>query len=314
MKRNLYALAAVLVASCASFAAPKGEAEPLTQAAGPFVICVKGYMGPNAADLAATLAAHARRRGWPAYVYDHSAEEKRQVQELLKSRYGNNPEMAKRRTIRVQENWGVFVGGYRDLEAASKDLDKVKKTPFDDLPATTMDHVPDFGRKQMVGVSPYAHAFATRNPLVPAAKANAEADPAWKELNSGRPYNLLKCGKPYTLAVKQFHGVSSVQARGASTPFLEALMGRSDDTLDASAKQAEEVARVLRKVNLEAYVLHTRGASVVTIGAFDSENDPRLVQLQQKLRNGRLNGLPDARAAEMFQFFPQPMPMKVPKL
>lgn len=324
MKKYLGALALLALAGAAS-AAPKVEADPtkdylLTPEVGPFVICVKGYTGPNARTLAHTLVIHTRRQGYAAYLFDRSAEARREAEEMLKQRYASAPELAKRRKIRIEENWGVLVGGYRDLESASKDVEKVKKLSWDDLAKTKLDIVPDSRDGKLYAVSPYAYAFATRNPLVPAPKADPSApDPAWKDLNAGRPYNLLKCGKSYTLAVKQFAGVNVVQPRSAFSPLTEALWGKSGETLDASARQAEEVARFLRSYHkLDAYVLHTRGASIVTIGAFDGPEDKEMLRMQQTL-SGQLRQIeskiaPDPRTADLYRFFPQPMPMKVPQL
>ena len=44
-----------------------------------------------------------------------------------------------------------------------------------------------------------------------------------------------------------------------------------------------------RPLNLEAFVLHTRNASLVTIGQFDSPTDPALLQLRQLLSSMNLN-------------------------
>jgi len=290
--------------------------------AGPFVVCVKGYSGPSAQALASKLCLHIRKNGFPAYVYDYSGEERRKVKETLEERYRAAPELARKKTIRVEDQWGVLVGGYKSLDDASKDIEKIKKLPWADLGQQNVDHVPDFNSKQMLAMSPYAHSFATRNPTVPMPKPDPNApDPIWKDLNDGRPYNLLKCGKPWTLAVKQFQGANVVQSRSASSKFLDLLGGgnKAGEMLDASAKQAEEVARLLRtmKPGFDAYVLHTRGGSVVTVGAYDGPEDPKLKQAQQQLRSLSFtpqNGGGDPRAAQMFQFFAQPLPMRVPQL
>jgi len=160
-----------------------------------------------------------------------------------------------------------------------------------------------------------SQCIATRNPTVRAQKADSGApDPAWKRLNAGRPYNLLDCRKPWTLAVKQFHGTGMIQPRSAASVFLDTigLGGKSGDVLEAGAAQAEEVARVLRKElkpGYEAYVLHTRTGSIVTVGGYDSPDDPQLQQTAKALRNLKF-GL----SADAIQFFAQPLPMKVPQL
>jgi hypothetical protein len=333
MKRLLFALAVglALLAVPATGRAARVEADPnkeypVSPEAGPYVICVTAYTGPSAHHLANQLTLHLRQNGWPAYVFDYSAEERRKAQELLDERYKNlPPDVPRRKTVRVEEQWGVLIGGYRDFDGASNDIPKVRQTPWPNLDKTGFDHVTDPSNGAIYQVSPYAQCLATRNPTVRVQKADPNApDPYWKELNSGRPYNLFKCGKPWTLAVLQFHGTGVIQPRSASSKFLDMLGvgNKSGDMLEASARQAEEVARylhteqvarILRDVlrdeepNLEVYVLHTRSGSIVTVGAYDSKDDRRLQQAAQRLRGMRFG-------ATGIQFFEQPMPMKVPEL
>ncbi len=116
-------------------------------------------------------------------------------------------------------------------------------------------------------------SFGSRNPTYHEEKKQdtSEEDAIIKKLNSGRPYNMLACGGHYTLIVKVFEGGRMVQAQSKSDQFLEALgMNKQVEPIDALRTQAEEVARVLRQqMKLDAYVLHTRTESVLSIGAFD---------------------------------------------
>lgn len=327
MKEFLLALAGglALLAVPAAGRAARVEADPdkeyvISPEAGPYVICVNAYTGPRARELANRLALHLRQNGWPAYVFDYSAEEKRKAQELLDERYKALPPDAPRprKTIRVEEQWGVFIGGYRDFDAAGRDVPRLKdkdRTPWPNMEKTAFGHTFNTETGQIFQVSPYAYAIASRNPTVPVPKTDPNApDPRWKDLNDGRPYNLLKCGKPWTLAVKQFQGTGVIQSRSAPSKFLDMLGvgGKSGEVLDATAKQAEEVARVLRELKFDAYVLHTRGGSVVTVGAYDSADDPRLRQAAERLAGKRLNVPGDKDG--LFQLFVQPLPMKVPQL
>ena len=47
--------------------------------------------------------------------------------------------------------------------------------------------------------------------------------------------------------------------------------------------QAHETARVLRKLGFEAYVLHTRHHSIVTIGSFSGPTDQAMVSTANRL-------------------------------
>jgi hypothetical protein len=316
MKRFLFALAGIL----AVLAVPvpgqaRVEADPnreyiITPEAGPFAICVHAYSGPDAHALANRLVLHLRQNGWPAYIFDYTPERERNAREWLDARYQNAPpEVRREKTIRVDPQFGVFIGGYRDFESASGDIAKVKQTP--EFKDDSVDWV-EQTTGQLYRLGTYAQCIATRNPTVRAQKPAAGApDPSWKNLNAGRPYNLLECGKPWTLAVKQFQGTGVVQPRSAASQFLNmiGLGGKSGDMLEASAAQAEEVARFLRVMKIDAYVLHTRTGSIVTVGAFDRQDDPRMQDFSKKLAGFRFG-----QTADSIQLFAQPLPMQVPQL
>jgi hypothetical protein len=76
--------------------------------------------------------------------------------------------------------------------------------------------------------------------------------------------------------------------------------------LDAAAKQAHQLAEVLRSPQLkfDAYVLHTKDLSIVTVGSFDSEKDPRMLQLMGQLAKLRF---------DQYETLSPPTPFKVPK-
>jgi hypothetical protein len=69
---------------------------------------------------------------------------------------------------------------------------------------------------------------------------------------------------------------------------------------------AHALADALRKSGLEAYVLHTRASSVVTIGGFASANDPRMQETEQALERMKIGPSLD--------LMPKPLPMQVPRL
>jgi hypothetical protein len=97
------------------------------------------------------------------------------------------------------------------------------------------------------------------------------------------------------------------------------LGGKSGDMLEASAAQAEEIARVLREgfkpvdgspaLKFDAYVLHTRTGSIVTVGGYDRMDDPRMAQVAHKLKNMHFG-----MSADAVKLFDKPLPMKVPQL
>ena len=129
-----------------------------------------------------------------------------------RSRYQNVPPEARPpKTIHIDPQWAVFIGGYRDFDSASRDLPKVKQLP-EPPQADHLDFL-DQDTKQLYHLNTYAQCMATCNPMVPMQKRDPNPpDPSWKNLNDGRPYNLLtKCGKPWTLVVAQFQGAGVIQ-------------------------------------------------------------------------------------------------------
>jgi hypothetical protein len=75
--------------------------------------------------------------------------------------------------------------------------------------------------------------------------------------------------------------------------------------LSAAAMQAHETARVLRKLEFDAYVLHTRTSSIVTVGGFDSREDPNIARIQKAITTLKISAL---------DLYTSPLPMEVPKL
>jgi hypothetical protein len=326
MRRCLFALAgglALLASPGLGQAAPRVEADPaneyrVTPEAGPWLVIVKSYKGPQAAQMAHDLILLVRQRdNLPAYLFVHGEEERRKQQEYVQKMHELCPDVKdlRIRVVRVEEEFAVLVGGYPDIDAARKALDGVKrlKPPDDDR---LMDKVTSVGPVaegetraviKAAPVNPFVTAFVVHNPTVPQeAVDHNKADPALKDLNAGRPYNLLGCGHPWTLVVKDFQGAAVLQPQSSTGSFLGmlGLGSKSQDVLAASGLQAEEVARVLRELKFDAYVLHTRTSSIVSVGGFDAPDDPQLQQLQRQLANLQLGPV---------QCFARPMPMQVPK-
>lgn len=284
--------------------------------AGPWMILAASYSGPNAPTLARQLALQLRRRdNLAAWVFNKGEEERQRQRQYLQEMHRLCPE-GRTRVVRIPEQCAVLIGGFPDMDSATKALKQVKKLdpPRLDLGpgVSTADSTIDLRSGQRLEVNPLAHAFVVPNPTVPQQRPAPEdgPDPMLKKLNSDEPYSLLKCRKPYTLVVKEFQGSNAIQAQSSSSSLLDllGLGGKSGDLLNAGALQAQEVARVLSKdFKLEAYVLHTRWSSLVCVGGFDSLEDPQEQQKMQQLRRA----VP--RALGPVELFAQPVPMKVPR-
>jgi hypothetical protein len=276
------------------------------------------------------IRAHYQRS---AYGYNRAAEERRkeqeriaQVKELQRKwiREQNLPEdtpLRSPKTIRIEDQFAVLVGGYKDMDAARKDLDELRKRePPKKLQYTAI--VPDAnGRMHEEAVNPFKTAFVAPNPTTHAEKSAADnkPDPHLKEYNADESYSLLKCRKPWTLVVKSYRGAAVVQAQSMSSSVMEKLgLGKkAGELLNANAKEAHQVAEFLRNKQLgfEAYVLHTEYNSYVTVGGFDGPDDPKLDQMQRLFiseMNRPGSGLNQLHFRA--QFFPQPLPMPVPQV
>jgi hypothetical protein len=301
----------------------------VTPDAGPWMIYVASYQGPDAPELAYKLCTYLRERRHPAYVFNRGNEERKKYQEQLDREQRVQPGQTRKwRLAHLQEEQlAVLLGGFRDADAAGAELKKVRKWDLPDIKLKSGK--PAFDTYDMYEASqsgtgynlkrypinPFHNAMAVPNPTIPQQrKPVAKVDPFWKKLNADEPRSLFKCPKPWTLAVQEFAGASVIQPVSAPSGFLEKL-GFNDHNLgrklDNSARMAQEVCDMFKKLGYKSYVLHTRTSSVVSVGEFDSPNDPALVRTQEQLarfsfKNGKTNDT-------AFKLFAKALPMEVPR-
>lgn len=335
MKRSLFTFVGITALAAATFSFARQEADPqkdygVTPEAGVWMICAASYMGESAPKMAHDLVLELRRDyDVPAFVFNRGAEERRKLQEDLEKQRLQQEDMLRQqgiqpgqrlpsRHVRIEEQCAVLIGGYKDIDAAHSVLEKIKKlpnpksVPVDKLMMAGTDSNNKIQELQTREANIFRCSFVTRNPTVPQEKVDRSLDPATlKHLNADESYSLLKCKQPWTLAVKEFYGGMAIQPASAPPTLLEKLLGnKSEEHMSAIGRQAHEVARVLREsLGLEAYVLHTPVSSVVTVGAFANPDDPKIQQMQQKLKSLQLVG-----PAASIQFVSNPMPMPVPRL
>jgi hypothetical protein len=272
-----------------------------------------------------------------AYVYNRGEQLRREQQEELdrnrrrQEQYliqnGVDPSKIHLpvKRVRIEDEFAVFVGGYPDMESASKELANIKKlpppksVPQDKILQATFDTTGTgaMPKEEWKAVNTFSKSMVLPNPTVPVSREDAnKPDPFWKELNSGESYSLLKCSKPWTLAVKEFHGGVVIQSQTESTSFMDKLFGgkKSGEALNASAVNAHNLAEVLHKMGFDSYVLHTRTSSIVTIGAFDRPDDSKMETLRQVLHKERMRfASNDPRFPQGMDLFAQPPPMPVPR-
>jgi hypothetical protein len=321
----LFVLAGLLGLAVASTGRAHVEADPnkeyaVTPEVGPWMIYTAHFTGPRAAELAHEMVLEIRSRfDLPAWVYNRGSEERKAQEEQIKQlreKYGD--QHVPLRMTRVQEQCAVLIGGYKDADAATRALKAVKKLdrPSRDelMPRLTImepldKNAPFAPPKQNDSfINPFPNSFVARNPTVPQERqAKGKNDSLLKDLNSGEKYSLLRCRKPYTLAVASYQGLSVFTSAEENKPLLDRLWGKySGDMLQASGQNAHEFAAALRKLNFEAYVLHTRGGSLVTIGGYDRPDDPTIQTVQRTLAA-------HLQFSQGVQMLPQPLVIEVPR-
>jgi hypothetical protein len=309
----------------------------VTSAQGPWMVCVAYYSGEEAPMDAVRLV----QELWTSYqmrafIFNYGAEERRKelehrkevIRERLEYLRKMNVEPDPHMKIRVphmhiEEQCAVLVGSFKDMESARRNLDAIKKLKAPDPQRVRIQHEmfiydAKTGSGKKVPVNPFTQAFVVRNPSLPSERpANqGEMDLALlQKLNAGEPYSLLKCPKRFTLAITQLQMPTVVQSKETSSSFLESLGfgSRAVTHQDSAALSAHNLAEVLRNVHhREAYVLHTRFSSIVTVGSYDSAEDPRINHDIEEL-NRLLTSLTTLDRQQLVRLFPRPMPMAVPR-
>jgi hypothetical protein len=299
---------------------------------GPWMICLHWYSGPEAPKLARDMVMELRSNPdyqLPAYVFTKGVEEcqaelKRAAEYVQRERArlaaAGCPADTHIRVpmVRYEIQCAVLVGGYKDMDAAHRALEQLKKLKPPDPKKVQMhsqiivefykDGNPKDGR--FAPINPFTHGMVVPNPTMPAERANnAAADMGLlRALNADEPFSLLKCPKKYTLAITKYSLSTIIQSKKASSSFWDKLgMGEPGDKADGAGVSAHNLANLLREGKFEAYVLHSRHCSYVTVGSYDSSDDPRIKQDQELLL--RLN--PQLREAA--HLVPRPVVMEVPK-
>ena len=168
------------------------------------------------AEMAAIAAARARSQQYVAQW------DKLREQAQLKGMEFLEPDRKIRyRTVKYKDQIAVLVGGFKSDEDARKALDTVRKWPAPK--SKVKDHngrdvlLMDMGTifrpgpngKQLLQespINPFPTATVVPNPTIVRPKETwaSGVDPVILKLNEGRPYNLLKASKNWTLGVKSF--------------------------------------------------------------------------------------------------------------
>jgi hypothetical protein len=347
MNRLIWAPALCLALTAAGLVcaapAPQVEADanreyPVGPEAGPWMICAAHFNGPTAPQLAHQMVLLIRTQyHMPAYVFNYADEERKKQRALLEQQAPAfiNPPAAPGEivrpvprhhlTVRVEDQCAVLIGGYPDETTAHAALVYVKKLPPPDLkvpegaPAPFDVAVNDRGEPMYL--NPFnAQSMVTRNPSIAREThvMNPKDDPFLKTLNAGEEYSMLRCPGKWTLAVKEYLGASAVENKPTELGPVQSFFGgktKTGESLALAANNAHELAKTLTQLKFDAYVLHTRTSSVVSIGAFNDPNDPAMQGYRDRidqLRRINAQAQQDPSKKDPLGLFPILIPVEAP--
>jgi hypothetical protein len=301
----LLGLAALIAASlsvdlrAAKIDAVRGKEYRLTKAHGPWMVLVATFREPpkeartegmSPDEAADELVYELRAKGIPAYTLSQGEV----VDEIPTiDRRGQN----RVRHIKSQQKCiSVLAGNYDGTDEPADDARTAQKT----LAYVKKFH-PQFlhGEEQKKGFlrklknggvyrvtpgrpGPLSGAFLTVNPLLTPEEARLKRrNPLLLKLNAGNEFSLNENKGKFTLVVASFEGKSVMQVANTKWENADQKFTVSPDNLDEAGFRAWELCKALRQHErkYDAWVWHDKYSSIVTVGSFDSPNDPRAAEL-----------------------------------
>ncbi len=266
-------------ATAARIEAVAGKEYRLLKQNGPWQIMVASFRpanpdgtvseGKTPEELAQDLVLELRLKGLPAYTYSQDAVDDTVA---TKDKLGREET---RKLLTSYDQVCVIAGNYESLDTprAKQTLEWVKKYRPKSLQQPGVTWL-ETKRKQ----GPLSRAFLTVNPmLTPEEIAARKHDPLLLKINSGGQYSLYENEGKYSLVVATFSGKMLAHLGDSNSPDAQAAFQVGDDLNEAS-HNAWELAVALRELNanIDAFVWHERYQSVVTVGAFESAQDPKI--------------------------------------
>lgn len=279
----VFGMAAVpSTAIAARIEAVEGKSYRITPRHGPWMIFVASLQGESAPQASAALVYELRRIGIPAYTFS---------QRGLKSRVDTKDRAGRqsRRSYTARhEAISVIAGNYRSVKdwRAQKTLKFLKQYEPRSISGGTFIKTP--GRP-----SPLSGAFLVHNPLL--GNDSKDVGDLVRQLNRGERHTLFQNRGKYTLVVATFGGRSHTSLGDGA--FLRASQQfQVSDSLDHAAVKARRLVAILRdsvylaklsqanpqlaelvgRQGLKAFVLHEKYRSIVTVGEFVTPDDPQV--------------------------------------
>jgi hypothetical protein len=276
---------------------PTGPLEPymLTKQNGPFMVLAYSFRGPDAPRQALALVLELRGQyHLPAYILmpkKFPGRSNIRGVSPTASQFAQRDDVGLPEILRAVDEAAVMVGDMKTTKDAFDLMHQVKK-----LHPVCIDGIPSpYPWRKKQGLS---RATTTTNPFVPAEELFPRQPDAIVAQINGGPHNIKFCPGRYTLQVANFTGRTTLDPD--NDPRFKGLLATKSPLVTAH-DDAERLAEALskdaeiRKTGAQPYVYHDRYSSRVTIGSFNSPNDPaaqklhdRLIQLAVDLNNRRV--------------------------
>lgn len=271
----------------------------LDRAHGPWMVMVASFheagssgkenLGKSPLEAAQELVLEFRRLKPPVPAYVYQVKGKNESVKA-KDELGREQRM---KNMRVIDSVCVLAGNYPSIDdpKAQKTLKFIKQFKPKCL-ESGVDYTVSPGRP-----GPLSKAFMTSNPLLSEEEiqqAQQAADPLLVNLNSGETFSLYENKGNFSLIVARFAG-KSVNLVNESEEKAESYFTKGGNDLDQAAISARNLVRALRSrdpvikdknaqdyaqfapyCRLDAYIWHDHTSSIVTVGSFESPNDPSI--------------------------------------
>ena len=264
---------------------PTGPIEPymLTKQNGPFMVLAYSFRGPDAPRQALALVLELRGQyHLPAYILMPKKFPGRSNVRGLSpqaSQFAQRDDVGMPEMLRVIDEAAVMVGDLKTTKDAFDLMHQIKK-----IHPVSVDGVPSpYPWRKKQGLT---RAMTTTNPFVPAEELFPRPPDVMVGQMNGGPHNIRFCPGRYTLQVANFGGRTSLDPD--NDPRFKGILG-GKSPLETAHDDAERLAEALskdaqiRKTGYQPYVYHDRYSSRVTIGSFNSPDDPNAQKLHNRL-------------------------------
>ncbi|MEZ6140314.1 MAG: hypothetical protein R3B84_07065 [Zavarzinella sp.] len=297
---------------------------PLNPEHGKYLVLVSAFKGERGQVLAENFAEFLKTRAKiPAYVFDSAypkrvaAREERiqaineRVREIKQKGLPLVPELLRFRYSPIDNEFSVFVGHpegeLKTFEAATAYAKWVRelKVPTE-FAGKVVEFQEDNKEKKIENNwNPCKLAFASRNPLLAGEQHEQtveKLDDFTISLNVSEEYSLVhKTKNKYTMVVRSLNGGEFVMSSGASNSGP-----RASQEIGSKLEQAAMIARdnvaMLRKMQLPAYIYHTRAATYVCVGDYVDKDDPLIAQHAAKISEIEVDD-PNAKSPTKVKLF-----------